>query len=192
MTASRGNGGAPANAAIRGGLLILAAVLVGALLLSRGFSEDGGVVAADDGDTAAATTVAPDTTDTTAAGGSTDVTEPADGGETETTEAPPDVRPNEETKFIVLNGTTTNGAASTLSANLSALGYVPGGTGNVAGGVEASGIYYADGWQAEAAQMATELGVGVELVQPLPAPFEWDMGDSTILVVIGTDGLITP
>lgn len=194
MTASRGNGGPPANAAIRGGLLILAAVLVGALLLSRGFSDDGGIVAADDGDSTTETTAAPDTTsETTEAGGSTDVTEPADGGDTtDTTEPAADVRPNEETKFIVLNGTTTNGAASALSATLGALGYVPGGTGNVSGGAEASGIYYAETWQPEAAQMATELGVGAELVQPLPAPFEWDMGDSTILVVIGTDGLITP
>src|SRR5690606_3609260 len=105
--------------------LILAAVIVGVLLLSRGFDEDGGVVAAGpddttdttaaDGDSTDTTAVDDDTTDTTAADGSTDTTAPA------TT-----VRPAEETRFIVLNGTTTNGAASSLSSQLSALGYVPG------------------------------------------------------------------
>jgi LytR cell envelope-related transcriptional attenuator len=192
VTASRG--GPPSNAAVRGGLLILAAVLVGALLLSRGFSEDGGVVASADGDDTTETTVADssgETTDTTAAA-TTDTTAATDGGTTDTTAAAPTVRPNEETKFIVLNGTTTNGAANDLSGQLSALGYVPGGTGNVSGGADASGIYFVEGWQPEAENMATELGVGVELVSPLPAPFEWPMDDSAILVVIGIDGLIAP
>ena len=191
MTAARG--GPPANAALRGGLLIVVAVLVGALLLSRGFSEDGGVVAAD-GDTTE-TTVADtdgDTTDTPEDETSETTVPEGDGGTTDETQPAPEARPNEETKFIVLNGTTTNGAASSLSSQLSALGYVPGGTGNVSGGAPTSGIYYAEGWQPEAVKMAGELGVGAELAVPLPAPFEWDMGDSTILVVVGTDGLIAP
>lgn len=190
MTASRS--GPPANAAVRGGVLIIIAVLVGALLLSRGFSEDGGVVAsADGGDEETSETTVADTTDTTAATDDTTDTTAATDDTTETTAAA-EVRPPEETVYIVLNGTTTNGAASDLSSQLSALGYVPGGTGNVSGGADTSGIYFAEGWQPEAQQMAAELGVGAELATPLPAPFEWDMGNATILVVIGTDGLIAP
>ena len=191
MTASRG--APPANAAVRGGLLILAAVLVGILLLGRGFSEDDGVVAsADGGEETTDTTAATGGTTDTSAAETTETTAATDGETTETTAAPPAVRPNEETKYIVLNGTTTNGAANALNSQLSALGYVPGGTGNVSGGADASGIYFAEGWQPEAEKMATELGVGIELVAPLPAPFEWPMDDSVILVVIGVDGLIAP
>lgn len=190
--ARRGASGPPANAALRGGLLILAAVIVGVLLLSRGFDEDGGLVAAgDDGASTTDTTAADDdSTDTTAADDETTDTTAADG--TTDTTAAATVRPAEETRFIVLNGTTTNGAASSLSSQLSALGYVPGTPGNVSGGAPDSGIYHDAAWQAEALRMATELGVGAELVVPLPPPFEVEMGDATILVVIGTDGLIAP
>lgn len=191
--ARRGASGPPANAALRGGLLILAAVVVGVLLLSRGFDEDGGLVAAgDDGASTTDTTAADDddSTDTTAADDGTTDTTAADG--TTDTTAAATVRPAEETRFIVLNGTTTNGAASSLSSQLSALGYVPGTPGNVSGGAPTSAIYHDAAWQAEALQMATELGVGAELVVPLPPPFDVEMGDATILVVIGTDGLIAP
>jgi hypothetical protein len=192
--ARRGGGGPPANAAARGGVLILVAVVIGALLLARGFSDEDGLVAAgpDDGATTD-TTVAEGTTDTTAAGGTTDTT--AAGGTTDTTAAAAAPRPPEETRFTVLNGTTTGGAASAVGAQLSALNYVQVAASNVPGnaGADASAIYYVDGWVAEAQQMATALGVDPVVAVPIEsAPFEWEMGDATLLVVIGRDGVIAP
>lgn len=190
--ARRGAGSPPPNAAVRGGALILAAVLVGALLLARGFDDEGGIVAAGPDETATDTTVAGGTTDTTAASGTTDTT--ATGDTTDTTAAV-EVRPNEEIRFTVLNGTTSSGAAATVGTSLSALNYVQVAATNVpgGGGAELSAVYFVDGWAAEAQKVATDLTGDPAIALPIEqAPFEFEMGEATVLVVLGTDGIIAP
>ncbi|MBK5223418.1 MAG: LytR C-terminal domain-containing protein [Acidimicrobiia bacterium] len=190
MSAARAAGPAPANAAVRGAALIVAAIAIGALLLAQGFSDDGGLIAAT-----------PDTDDTATDDGTTEPTDPeagiddTDPDETviPSTEAAPVVRPPEETRYIVLNGSSVDGAAASVSTELAALNYVGADPGDVGLSVETSQIFYVEGWQAEAEKVAADLGVGPELAAPLPAPFELpDTGDVGIIVVLGTDGVISP
>lgn len=190
--ARRGGGSPPPNAAVRGGALILAAVLIGALLLARGFDDEGGLVAAGPDEPTTETTAAGGTTDTTAAGETTDTTA---AGETTDTTAAVEVRPNEEIRFTVLNGTTSSGAAATVGSSLSALNYVQVDATNVpgGGGAELSAVYFVEGWAAEAQKVATDLTGNPAVALPIEqAPFEFDMGDATLLVVLGTDGVIAP
>ncbi|QGG96464.1 LytR C-terminal domain-containing protein [Actinomarinicola tropica] len=194
MSAAR-RGGPPSNAAARGGVLILVAVVIGALLLSRGFSEDGGLIAAE-GDDTTETTVPTDATDTTEpVDDGTETTDTSAGEGTEDTTPTSEVRPNNEIRFTVLNGSGVSGAAGSISTELNALNYVPVAADNVPGSGRAdeSAIYYVDGWQAEAQQVATDLGVDPSVARSIAEiPFEFDPGDATILVVLGVDEVIAP
>lgn len=194
MTAPR-RGGPPANAAARGGVLILVAVVIGALLLSRGFADDGGLIAADTGDdtteTTAASTDGTDTTDDTAA---TDPTDGTDGTEGTDTTAAAAVRENNEIRFAVLNGSGVAGAAGSINTDLTAQNYASVAADNVPGGqAETSAIFYVEGWQAEAQKVATDLGVDPSVARPIAEiPFEYDAGDAVLIIVLGTDGVIAP
>lgn len=196
MSAAR-RGGPPANAAARGGVLILVAVVIGAVLLSRGFSEDGGLVAAD-GDDTTETTIADEGTETTEPVDTSDTTAATDEGESEgpgDTTPVTEVRENNEIRVTVLNGSGAPGAAGAVSTNLSGLNYVPGDADNVPGGpTDESAIYFVEGWQAEAEKVATDLGVDpAAVVRPVAdMPFEYDLGEAAVLVVLGADTVIAP
>lgn len=181
----------PANAVVRGGALIAVTLLVGLALLAWGFGEEGGLVVTD-GDTA---TTAPD--DNGAPDGNGDDGEPTDpngeGEPTDTTEAGPESRPAEETVIYVRNGSGVGGAAASVRDVLLARNYVMRSPDNYPDRAEQTVIYHVDGWRPEALDVARELDVdpeGIVQLMPEPAPGGTDLGQATILVVLGEDQVI--
>ncbi|HSL59204.1 MAG TPA: LytR C-terminal domain-containing protein [Acidimicrobiales bacterium] len=202
MTAPRGSSGdalggrQPANAAARGALLVLVAVLIGVVLLARGFDDEGGLIA-DGGDDTADTST-DDTTDPGGDGdgdgdgdGATDTTLDGGDGTTDTTaEVLPPARPPEETTVLVLNGSGVSGAAGRVRDALLAANYNPLAPGNAPANVDATSIYYVDTWQAEAAGIASLLGAPLDAVQPMPSPPPFEFGEATVVIVLGADQVI--
>jgi hypothetical protein len=193
MTAARGGGPLggrpPANAAARGAVLVLIAVLIGALLLARGFDESD--VASGDGTT---DTTAPadggdgDTTDTTATDGTGDDGE--GDGTTDTTAPVVPALPPEEITVLVLNGSGVSGAAARVRDALLADNY------NVLAPDNAERtpdtvIYHLPGWTPEAVSVATALDAPVDVVQPMPDPPPGDYGEAVVVVILGEDGAIS-
>ncbi|MDZ7679381.1 MAG: LytR C-terminal domain-containing protein [Acidimicrobiales bacterium] len=196
MAARRSSGGRPpANAALRGGGLIVVSVLIGVALLAWGFSEEGGLVETDPTATTAPSGDGdPDTGDETGdenGDGDADPGITTDDG-TETTEpgeALPQARPPEDTGIYVRNGSGVNGAAGRVRDHLLALNYILRSPDNAPDRVAETAIYYEEGWRAEALEVAGELGVTDEIVAPLPipAPAATEMGDTQILILLGED-----
>lgn len=187
---SSSGGRPPANAALRGGGLIVLAVALGVALLAWGFSDEGGIVAQTD-DT---TTTEPDDTEPD----DTDTTEPPPGLDdgtdtTEPGEVLPEARPPEETVVYVRNGSGVGGAAGRVRDHLLARNYLMRSPDNTPDRVEATVIYHLDGWRSEAMQIADELNVaeaGVVAELPDPPPEDTDMGEAHILVILGEDEAI--
>jgi hypothetical protein len=179
----------PANAALRGGGLIVLAVLIGVALLAWGFAEEDGLIDAGGG----TTTTAPPTgiddttepTDTTLDDG-TDTTEPGD--------LLPEPRPHEEITVYVRNGSGVNGAAGRVNGRLTELAYIPRSADNTPERVAETVIYYDDGFRAEALRLASELNIAEpsEVIEalPVPAPHGTEMGAASLLVILGEDQLI--
>jgi hypothetical protein len=184
-------GRAPANAALRGGGLIVLAVVLGVALLAWGFTDEGGLVAQTD-DTAV--TDDPTTTEPT----DTDVTEPPPGldDDTDTTEPGevlPEARPPEETVVYVRNASGVGGVAGRVRDHLLARNYLMRSPDNTPGRVEATTIFHLDGWRSEAMQIADELNVadaGIVVEMPDPPPEDTDMGEAHILIILGEDEAI--
>lgn len=187
---SSGMGGrAPANAALRGGGLIVVAVLIGVALLAWGFAEEDGLVDSGAG-----------TTTTQPPGGIDDTTEPTDttlDDGTDTTDPGdilPPARPHEEITVYVRNGSGVGGAAGRVNARLTELNYIPRSADNTPERVAETTIYYDDGYRAEALRLATELNITepdtVVATLPVPAPHATEMGAASLLVILGEDQLI--
>jgi len=167
------------NPASRGLILVIVAVVLGAILLIKGgrigFETDAtDVEIGSGGDNAPAeTTVPPSTTPTTS------VTPAA-------------------LKIVVLNGAGINGYAATAANFLSLAGY-PTVTAQTAGVQAATTtVYYAPGFEGDAQALATLLSVGA--VQPIPegtvlGKAATDVpADTNVVVVLGPDveGVINP
>lgn len=92
-------------------------------------------------------------------------------------------------KVLVANGTNVNGAAAKVASRLQPVGYQllkPGNT--TRNDYTASGVQYAEGFQAEAQALATALGIPAASVQPIPLPAPLtDLQAANILVVVGND-----
>ena len=156
-TASR-----PARDNLIGALLIGAALLVGVVLLVRGYDQEGALVTTDDATESTATTEAPPTT------------------------LEPVARPAAEVPVMVANGAGVAGAAGALKTTLEGEGYTTVGTSD-ASPVTTTLVYYADGWQAEARAMATLIGTDPAAIRVLPAQSPVDMEGAQVLVVLGPD-----
>lgn len=117
-------------------------------------------------------------------------TVPADTSTTTTPLAT--VRPPSEVRVLVLNGAGSQGIAAKGTEMLQAASYVTAAPKN-ADALGSSAIYYADGYGAEALEVAAVFGSGLDtLVEPLDAtnqPVD-DLQDAAIIVVLGTDGAI--
>jgi hypothetical protein len=167
------------GATLRGALLIAAAVLVGVVLLGKGFdtgflpsssdtpSEQAGDGDGDDGGTDGEGTDGEDATTTTV---------------TPTTHAPAQVR------VIVLNGGGPSGAAGTSSTALAGAGFTTLDAGNT-DDVTASAVFYAETFQADAAAVAAALGItatpqALPATPPTGAPAA---GQVDVVVVLGPD-----
>jgi hypothetical protein len=160
--------------AVRGAILIGAAVLLGVVLLGRGL--DSGLLPGDDGNG-------------TAAG------ENGDGGSDTTTpvtteDGTPVTRAPAEVVVWVLNGGGPAGTASNGSQVVTNAGYQSVEPENAPQDVPQSIVYFIEGYQADAAAVATLLGFGADRVQPLPDPPPVPNGDlrgAQVLAVLGPD-----
>ncbi len=167
MTSPR-RSGPPSDAPrsqLQGALLIGVAVLIGVVLLARGFGQEGGLLE----------TEAPATTTTAA---------PQQNGSTTTTTVAP--RPPAQVKVLVANGTGQAGVAGTKASTLSSKGYTTVDTAN-APATPTSVIYYAQGYEQEAAAVAEALSIPASAVAALPSPPPFDIRNSNVIVVIGSD-----
>ena len=187
MAAPRGaSGRPPANAALRGALLIVVAVLIGLALMSWGFADEGGLVAGPDPETT-------EPTDTAEPTSTTDGTEPPSTVDGETTEVLPPPRDPSEVTALVLNGSGVDGAAGRVRDQLLSLNYTPRSPETASERVPETVIYYLETWRAEALQIAADLNVTTDIVTPMPvpAPLGVELGEATsILIILGEDGLI--
>ena len=164
------------TAAMRGFALIAVAVVVGFVLLSSGLDDDGSAVSAGDRTTTTTATTVEDGEGTT-------------GSTTATTSAVP--KPPNEVRVLVANASGVQGAAGTLNEQLKAKGYIGLDPKNAAGNVATTIVYFVEGFQREAAAVATAIGTDPATVQalPNPPPLE-DPGafqDAHVLIVLGPD-----
>lgn len=165
--------GAPRSAApppgrdnVVGIALIVGAVVVGLVLLGKGFGREGSLISTSSG--GSTTTVA--TTATTAA-------------PTPTTVA---ARPPAQVPVVVANGSGKSGIAGARKATLEGKGYSQV-TASNAPSTATTVVYFAQGAQAEADAVASVLGLPATSVQAMPAQPPVDPGGALVLVIIGTD-----
>lgn len=98
---------------------------------------------------------------------------------TETTEPTPTPTPTEteptvarDTPVSVLNNTGTPGAAGEFRTKVEAAGWTVGGIGNWQGSIGQNTVYYPEGLQDQAEQLAED--VGIDRVMPSVAPMRTD------------------
>ena len=161
------------GATVRGAALVAVAVVIGVILLGKGFdtgfipssSETPSEEAADDEDEE------PDDADVTTTG----------------TTSPPVTRANEQVRVIVLNGGGPSGSASTSSTALAAAAFVTLDAADT-DDVAATVVYATPGFEADAANVARALNIPAP-VQPLPAtpPTGTPVGQVDVIVVLGPD-----
>lgn len=155
----------------RGIALIVAAIVLGVVLLNATDSPEPFVpkVTAADGAT---------TTTTTASGSSTSAS-------TSTT-APAKAHKPSEVTVLVVNGSGVSGAAGRIATTLGAAGYLLKPSGNTSPAV-ASNVYFKPGYEADARAIAGRLtpAPGV-LPMPDPTPVK-DLQGANVLVVVAAD-----
>lgn len=141
-----------------------------------------------DPDTADPGTNDPETADPDATVSTTTTSTTASTSTTSTTTAA-EMRSPGEVSVLVANGSGVSGAATRLSEEVGTLGYLTAVPTNVQSGgqVEASVVFYAAGYRAEATELAATFSPA-PAVRALPdtAPVE-DLRGASLLVVLGTD-----
>jgi len=187
--------GSAGNAAARGVILIVVAVLIGVVLLAKGF--DGPRI------TTASPTV-PTTASPSVTTAPTDVAETpttsADSGATPTTAPTPAVtpalRPASEVKVVVANGSGVKGAAGAAKGKLTAANYIAEAKNASTSSIELSAVYFIDGYREEAKVVAQTLGGTESLLRAAPAdPLALikspeGLEDFHIFVILGLDKAI--
>ena len=148
-------------------VLVVVAVVLGLLLLNRVDSPAEDEVRAGDDDRTEATTT---------------TTEPKSTTTTAALRAPKDV------KVLTANGTTTKGAGGRVKDKLLAQGYNALAATDTTSPAQGSFVYYAAGYEREAAAVAQVLTLAASTVQALPAtPPVADLKGANVLVVVGPD-----
>ncbi len=199
------------NTAGRGVVLAIAAVILGAVILGKGF-DDPNALGTTSG--AQATPTATPSADGTDDGGATDgtddgttdqgATDSADDGTTDGGTDGTAATPTEtaiptggvlhaaaEVRIMVANGTGVQGLAKTVSDSLvSADGYVGLNPANSTNGdtVALTTVYYAPGYQLDASRIAQTLGKDRIMPLPTPPPVE-DLQDANIVIELGADSV---
>jgi hypothetical protein len=151
-----------------GAALIAAAVVIGFVLLLRGFDQEGGLVATDDVTT-------------------TTVAEGADPDATTTTTTTP-TSPPASVSVLVANGSGAAGVAGQRQTTLNGAGYTDVETSNAPNPVPQTSVYFGPGLQADAVAVADALNLPPAVVSALPSPPPFDTQGADVVVVIGTDG----
>lgn len=174
-------GGLDANA--RGILVLVAAVVVGFLLLLN----TGGSSADTDTDAAPEPTVDVDLGDPD---DETDDTTPDEPEATTTSEPDSGALEPGEISVLVLNGGGIAGAAGSTTQTLADSGYQMGEAANAAESpnVEATVVYFAEGFEAEATAVASVLGKPADVVEAMPEDSPGAGSEAAnVVVVLGKD-----
>lgn len=151
----------------RGVALVVVAVVVGLLLLRNGL-DTSEVVTASKGDSSSKSD------DSNGTGTTTTTTVPARAPETVT--------------VIVLNGTSVSGAAGKYTTAIASAGYQMLDPADSVTKVPTTQVFFAFGFEREAAAVAAAAGVPASLVPAaLPTPPPGEVGAANVVVVIGTD-----
>jgi hypothetical protein len=158
MTATRGGNGfrrSAGDAALRGALLVAAAVILGVLLIWRGHSGKSDTVS-----TAGSTT---STTQRTAGATTTSTTRKGQTTLAPTTVPPASIREKARVRVVVANGVGTSkpGYASQVKTKLVSLTWAVQGAYDAKPGQPATQIFYVDGYLEEAKALARDLGADV-------------------------------
>ena len=183
MTASRGgSNGAGGPLAGRGVIIIILAVVTGALLLAVALDNGDGSVGANTTTTAAE--------DIDGGDGLTSVTNDPETSVTVTPSTAPLVRAPATVVVQVANGNGVAGSAGAASNELIRVGYNAVAPANAALKSEFTFVYYQPTFQPDALLIAQGLQIPTEAVVPLPEPPpELDRSDDIhILVLLGRDG----
>lgn len=186
---------------LRGILLIVVAVAIGVILLratddspfatdevAAGDDADDDVVEDDDAQTE---TEGPGAVEgeTEGDGGAPSTTEVAPGAGSSVPDTSPVTRPPAEVAVLVANGSGVAGAAARFAEVVGGAGYETAPPANVRedGGVEASVVYFTDGYEDDAAAVAGTLAP-VPAVAPLPDPAPVDdLRGASVVLVVGPD-----
>jgi hypothetical protein len=171
MPDDRPGGGAGGPVAGRGILLVAGIAALGVLLLWRALDNPA------PGDTVVAGT-------TTTVAETTTLVPPGTTTTTLTTVDPAAV------KVIVANAAGVQGAAGRMTDSLKAKNYVTlSPTTAQQKDLATTAVYYVDGNQAAAQQVATDIGAPATAVQliPVPPPAGVDIKDAVVLVLLGQD-----
>jgi hypothetical protein len=160
----------------RGAALVVVAVVIGLLLLREGLDTSEAITTNGGNDTSSA--------DGDAAADGTDTTTLA-------------LRPPAEVPTIVLNDSGIAGAAGAYSDVLASLGYTltnpDGANADAPGDAAATVVYFAPGFEAEAAAAAVAVGAPDTAVAALPATPPGPIAGASVVVVVGTDlASVTP
>ena len=124
-------------------------------------------------------------TSTTAARIPETATSLTESGEPETPQAPRSLQ------IRVLNASGVPGAAGALTDRLAGEGYVTLAPENAPRRYSSSAVYFAEGWQEQAAQILAETGID-EIAAPTPVPPQFAEPDATVIVLLGTDTAPAP
>lgn len=163
MSAAPGPASDPGRDNVIGAVLIVAAVLIGVLLLAKGYGNEGGIVSTESA-AATSTTTVPEATTTTV----------------------PAVRPPAQVPVMVANASGKSGAATTLANKLKAGGYTTVDTSN-GSPVTTTIVYFNPGWEAEAKAVATVVGSDPAAVRAMPPTPPVDVKGANVLVMLGPD-----
>ena len=163
------------GATVRGAALVAVAVVVGVILLGKGF--DTGFV--------------PSSSETPSEQAADDEEEEDEGEEATATStsapATPSTRVRAEVRVIVLNGGGPSGSANTSSTALAAAGFTTLDAADT-DDVPATVVYATPGFEADAAEVATALNIAAP-PQPLPGtpPTGMPVGQVDVVVILGPD-----
>ena len=178
-------------------MLVIVAVALGALLLSRGFDGADDTSASSNGDGAEQEPSGSD--------GEGDNEPEVDAQSTSTTTTTTTTVPPVVThlpgqvKVAVANGTGDRGRAGRTAGVLNADGYVTAAKNTEQDRVSESVIYYRPGYGDDAKAVASALGAPADLLTPAPSTImtlirnpetPQDLGTFNIFVVVGTDNVI--
>lgn len=157
-------------------MLLAVAVILGIVLLQQFDSDiDTGQVSADSAVDAGSTTTTRRPTLTSI------------GSTTSTT---PQARPKSEVKVLVANGAGVRGLGAATTNALKNVGYATlAAVDAVPASVDKTSIQYAEGYEAEAREIAQTVNQPATVVTPLNSPpvAPADLGDAKVVVVLGVD-----
>lgn len=170
---SGGGGGAGDQQTLLGALLIGLAVILGLVLLVKGFGADGGSSSSESG--APVTSIAEE-----------DLDAPPSFDPSDTSAPTVSLRPPAEITVLVANAAGIGGAAGKVADALESEGYTIVDTAN-APSTSPDLVFYSEGLRAEAEALAASLGLDASSVEALPDPPPLDTKDADLLVMVGPD-----